>query len=442
MPNPKELRVQENKIYLLRYRELLSKKMQEEYEWEDIADWTDMNFRKLSTLLNEKTKLLFSVSTLKRALGKQESNSSPTDSTLNMLALFLDFEHWEDFKKHITLSQAGENSTPENEVYVEENAQSKILLFVVGHQRKFVALIIFLVSILVIIYIPFSKPKGRLFLKYNKTENAQSEMPYTLVLGYELKNVNLNKDSGRISYHTFKWWDRALPHKEGSENFYMFNPEVYTFYLHINDKIVDSLRVPLITKDWYTIIRKSESDFSLPPHTEEEDSLFIKNGILHFPHPLAKHTFSWISFFNTGNIKSTSMNDMVFEAEIKNTLTNGGLPAYDSKLFLQGENGEKLQVNFTEKGADEYSYVSLNFAHFYGYELGRGNLSTDLKIWRKVKILSKNRLLSIYLDGEQLMEIPYHQDFGKLWGIGFAFRGSGMARNIRVFRSDGSLAYE
>lgn len=424
---------------LLRYRQLLSDKMQESGDFNELSLWTDGDFQRLAKLVEAKTDVMLSLSTLKRALGKQKSNSFPTDTTLNTLAIFLIDKDWEEFKK-LPITDSPEEPIHKEETPNHEQKSNKFISWAVAHQRKLALAFGLLAVALVGIALPspFLKPKGKLFIKYN--EKQQETMPYTLVLGYQLENVNLNEDTSKITYNTFRHLDRTLPFKKGEEGFNMFNPDIYYFYLEINNQVVDSLIIKLKTDGWYLISRKS-GDMSLFPDTEEEDSLLMKNGNLHFPHPLPKHTFEWTVFSNMGNITNTVIDDMTLEAEVKNSMLIGGMPAYDSKIILAGERGEKLQVNFTEKGSDEFSYISFGYSQIKGYEVGRGNLAISLKEWRKVKLITKDKMLSIYLDGKKIIEVPYPWHFGKLWGIGFAFRGSGMARNIRLYRGDGSVAY-
>ena len=435
----KDIREKENMPDLLRYRRLLSDKMQERGDFSELSLWTDGDFQRLAKLVEEKTSVILSLSTLKRALGKQTSASFPTNTTLNTLAKFLIDTDWEEFKKPPIIDFV-EETYDEKETPISEQKSNKFISWAVAHQRKLALAIGLLAVALVGIALPspFPKPKGKLFIKYN--EKQQNEMPCVLVLGYKLENVNLNEDTSKITYTTFRNLDKTLPYKEGEESFPLFNPDVYYFYLEINNQVVDSLIIRLKTDGWYLISRKSE-DFSLLPHTEEEDSLLIKNGVLYFPPPLPKLNFTWTVFSNMGNMTNVVVDDMVFEAEVKNSMLLGGLSAYDTKIILAGERGEKLQVNFTEKGYDKFSYISFGYDRIKGYEVGKGNLATSLKEWKKVKLITKDKMLSIYLDGKKIMETPYRQYFGKLWGIGFCFRGSGMARNIRVYRADGGMAY-
>ncbi len=438
MPVSKTNRAQENMPYLEHYKELLDKEMQEKYQWEAMKLWTHNNFDKLSLDISKKTNKNVSESTLKRAFGKLETAIFPSDATLNALALFLGYADWEAFRQFVDTKEIAVEEEKVEESLPKKNhwwrSYQKQAGVVIACLCAVFAFFAFLRPV-----VPVPKPSGKLFLKYAK--EPQKTMPYTLVLGYKLENVDLNKDTCTISYYTFKRQDEVLVHHEGEKSFYITNPEVYQYYLRMGNRIVDSLTVSLRTEGWFLLTRKSD-DMSHHPDTEDIDSLFFKNGTLHYPHPLPRHYFTWTSFLNAGHISDVNIDEMTLEAEIKNDMLNGGIPEYDVKIMLDGEYGDKLQVNFTKLGQEYFSYISFGYTLIRGYEVGRGSLATDLSKWRKVKILTKNRFLTIYLDGEKIAETSYRMNFGRLWGIGFTFRGSGMARNISLRRSDESIAYQ
>src|SRR5215218_1749241 len=68
--------------------------------------WTNNEFEKLSTEIEDKTGVLLSVTTLKRIWGKVKYEHNPTLTTLNALAQFLNFEDWRSFSNSIRASTA------------------------------------------------------------------------------------------------------------------------------------------------------------------------------------------------------------------------------------------------------------------------------------------------------------------------------------------------
>ncbi len=116
MKSDREKRKQENIPYLLLYRELLNKAMEQE-NWHSLATWTDGDYQILSDLILEKTKSRLSVSSLKRVMGKEETDSFPNEATLNILVNFLDsnLKTWEEFKEKIIKEQSQKEIIVENE---------------------------------------------------------------------------------------------------------------------------------------------------------------------------------------------------------------------------------------------------------------------------------------------------------------------------------------
>ena len=74
------------------------KAIESKLNWGDSADWHNDVFIELSELIHTKTKVLLSPTTLKRVWGRVQYTSSPSISTLNALAQFLEFENWRDFQ--------------------------------------------------------------------------------------------------------------------------------------------------------------------------------------------------------------------------------------------------------------------------------------------------------------------------------------------------------
>ena len=67
--------------------------------------WSNSEFEKLSSEIEDKTGVLLSVTTLKRLWGKVKYDHNPTLTTLNTLARFLDYENWRSFTSQIAKPQ-------------------------------------------------------------------------------------------------------------------------------------------------------------------------------------------------------------------------------------------------------------------------------------------------------------------------------------------------
>jgi len=65
--------------------------------WGDSASWPSKDFEKLNILIQEKTKISLSASTLRRVWGKVDYNNQPSVTTLDTLAQFAGYESWRSF---------------------------------------------------------------------------------------------------------------------------------------------------------------------------------------------------------------------------------------------------------------------------------------------------------------------------------------------------------
>ena len=69
-------------------------------KWGPISQWSQRDFENLSELISEKTGILVSVTTLKRALGRVKFQGMPFQTTLNAMVQFLGHTDWAHFKSH------------------------------------------------------------------------------------------------------------------------------------------------------------------------------------------------------------------------------------------------------------------------------------------------------------------------------------------------------
>jgi hypothetical protein len=141
-----------------------------------------------------------------------------------------------------------------------------------------------------------------------------------------------------------------------------------------------------------------------------------------------------------------STDAFVLECEVKNSLEQGGVIAFDTHLTVYSETGKTLEINLIDSKDrfGQFSFVRL------GHELldNRNTkqflnvLDIDLQNWQKVKLMTQKGFFYVFLSDRQVIELPYPADFGELYGLGFAFKGCGAIRNLSLYRGDGSLAYQ
>src|ERR1700740_3554439 len=75
----------------------------EQTGWGPVSGWQGGDFRRLSAVIFDKTRVTLSESTLRRILGKADYPHLPSETTLNTLAIFAGYESWRAFTAQITV---------------------------------------------------------------------------------------------------------------------------------------------------------------------------------------------------------------------------------------------------------------------------------------------------------------------------------------------------
>src|SRR6056297_1190604 len=79
--------------------EFLKNELEAKYNVNNRETWTHQDFLNLSGLIQEKSGIPISVSTLKRLYGKITSESVPRHSSLDAICVYLGYKNWYDFQQ-------------------------------------------------------------------------------------------------------------------------------------------------------------------------------------------------------------------------------------------------------------------------------------------------------------------------------------------------------
>jgi hypothetical protein len=102
--------------------------------WGSSELWTNQDFELLVEEIFNKTKANLSLTTLKRIWGKVDYQSNPSIATLNVLAQYLDYANWRDFRKN--------HKVDSNEALNNDSTRVVKPISRYFNQKAFVALIV------------------------------------------------------------------------------------------------------------------------------------------------------------------------------------------------------------------------------------------------------------------------------------------------------------
>lgn len=411
-----------------KFIELIYKNISSELQIRTPDCWQQRDFENLSLLIEEKTGIKLSISTIKRT-SKNQFLNIPQKNTLNALAQFLDYKDWYDFKIKNPLQETIQIKKAKKTLL---KWNKKIIYFPAAAIMAFLILLLILNSKSVQSYSE---------AKFSSRKNVSEGLPNTVIFDYDISMYDF--DSAFIQQS----WDirrraEIKKNKKYSTSVYYY-PGFHQAKLLINDQLVKEIPVYITTKDWLSLIQNpnneiipiyvnenciSDGRIFIPPETIEKYNIDLADN---------NHTTSF--YFVDENFKGDSDN-FTFETRIKNNLNEGGIVCQTCEISILNEMGRHL-IQFCNPGC--IGSINLNFG--WDYISGKNNdlsaFGTDLNLWNDVKMEFKNKIVTIFLNGNEIYKTSYENSNGYIKGVSFQFAGSGSIDYARLYDSAQKLIF-
>ena len=221
---------------------------------------THRDYNIVADKIYEKTDVVISVSTLKR-LSKGQFSKAPQVSTLNALAIYLGFNHWQDYKMSLL------EVTPKPHPNFES-----------GHRFRNLALSSVFLSLLFlsgyILKSNLSYPPSQAEFSCHKT--TSNLLPNTVVFHYKLDGIKGD------SFFIQQSWDQnrrvKIDPKDTTLTDIYFEPGNHIAKLIADQKIIKKIPVKIPTKSWFFYAK--DADFTGRPDYIKANA-FQKDGKLY-----------------------------------------------------------------------------------------------------------------------------------------------------------------
>lgn len=412
-----------------KYIELIIQQIATTMQLGDPDEWQQRDYENLSLQIEEKTGISLSVSTLKR-LTKSQFQHLPQKNTLNALAQFLDYKNWYDFKSRNTES-------------AEKPILTKSRKARFKWKRNFfyipvAALVLFFTLLLV-----FNSQPARSYteVKFSSRKNVSEGVPNTVIFDYDISMYDF--DSAFIQQS----WDirrRAEIKKDErySTSVYYY-PGFHRAKLIINDKQVKEIPVYITTAGWLSVIQTPQNDL-IPIYVNDN---CISDGRMHMSTELVKkhnvdlsaNNYATAFYFVNDNFHGDSDN-FTFETRVKNNREEGGIVCQNCEISIFGENGRHL-IQLCDPGCIGQLYQKFGRYYISGKNNDFSSFGTNLNNWNDVKMVFKNKLVTIFLNNEEIYRTSYEDSNGAIKGLFYWFAGSGAVDYARLYDAKGELTY-
>jgi len=126
------------------------------------------------------------------------------------------------------------------------------------------------------------------------------------------------------------------------------------------------------------------------------------------------------NYTSTGYVKD----DLVFKTVFRNNSRGHGMYCNGAQIAVSGINGS-LRFKFVNAGCSFRVVNTMSEKTFEGKDKDLSNFVLDLSKWNSVKLVDKNRQVSLFVNGKLLFSDKYAHLLGEIKGVFVEFEGNG-----------------
>ncbi|HEX6223185.1 MAG TPA: hypothetical protein VFZ52_02170 [Chryseolinea sp.] len=392
----------------------------------------------LSNLIDEKSRVKLSVSTLKR-LWRKDFHQLPHPATLDALVSILDFQDWQDFKKQnssvITDEGPPQNASPAKRLI------RPLPIFI------FLGAIVLLIGFFVIQ--GFNKQNSVIVTKdvlFTADKTITFGVPNTVIFNYDLSGVKA--DSFFIQQ---SWNPRDKVSIDPRKNYYSaiyYTPGFHFARLMANDSILKFQKVHIKTDGWMPLVKYDIGDRR---QMYLDASAIESNGVMRTTEEILRganvdvNNDFYLRYYNIRDFDGIDANNFDLETRLKcdklsleGTTRRVACPLMEIMLITE-ENVFFIPV--TTKGCVGELELAVGGVYRSGKDSDLSAFGADVYEWQSVRVRNENKKVSIMLNDSVIEEMNYQKDFGKIKGIIYTFTGPGSVDFLRFKNTNGDLIY-
>jgi hypothetical protein len=418
------------------YIRIIINRIEKKLRWGKVSQWTDHEYKRLSTLIYDDTSISISAQTLKRLFGKikYKDDYKAQPATKDALARFLGYTDWEKFVK--------------DSRYVLLRLLPPPLTTNFRAMRPAIRLLVpsGIILLLLLAWIMTGARKNTLSIY---AENVTGTVPHTISIHYDIsgrKNnvyIDFDQDEAELN-NTGELLNKNLK----LINHCFESPGFYNVRFKSRGKVIDSVKVLVKSDGWGT-------------YYFNDDNFILRKFIFGLEHKVQAPENNGILYFSRADLNSRGFNgntvyylehmlysdfpvsadSSMLEVKYKNSSEIGGISCYDVEFRIIAENGI-VSVILVQKGCYRWSEITVGKKHLNGKYDDLSFLSADLSFWNTMKIdLSGNKAFFIN-NNDTLFSTGYDKPLGQIKGIRFLTKGSGAFDYVKLTDNQNKLIFE
>ncbi len=390
----------------------------------------------LAELIENKSGIRISLSTMKR-LWKDDYHQSPHPSTLNALVSLIDYEDWHSFKSEV-LCQEQKSITSSNiknlkwlywPVAIVAGTALMILIFSAGSVSSEAPGTAAGTSVKIPEHIKFSA---------NKT--VTSGLPNSVIFHYDLTECVAD------SFFLQKSWNPANKIRIDPKRHY-FSEIYYTPGFHwariiANERIIQWAPVHILSDGWFAVTKYNRFD-KIPTYLDQND--LLQNGSLSISEENFRRSKVDIDrvfqmrIYNVREFGGIDAHNFIFETRARCDSTRNLACPFIDFMFLT-ENGV-FYIDLMTKGCISKAELKFGETNIYGRNSDLSAMGTNVYQWQTLEWTTEQKQVAIKLNGNQVLESSFKNDFGKIVGFIYSFTGPGSIDYFRLKNLEGAIVY-
>lgn len=377
--------------------------------------WTQRDLERLAELITEKSGVTISLSTLKR-IWKDQFVKLPHPTTLDALVSVLGYDKWHSFVAQHPGKEEGPN----------QKIPSKKWLIPAG--------VLTLVTVIIVIQsLSLTSKDAPVRIKgpvaFGSDKTLASGVPNTVMFNFDLQHVVADSFSIQQS-----WNDRIRTTITAEDNYYAsvyYTPGFHRAKLIANDSIIATTRIHLVTDDWFPYMRWDYGN-PMPIYLDKT----IDKGMLAISLQDARsklldkeenHTFI-ISKFQ--EFEGVSSDDFTIRARLRTReLQEVACPWLEIRLVTEEH---IFYVPLSSPGCVGELKIKLGEEVHYGQTHNLSALGANVLEWQDLSLKVRDKEANVLLNGEEVYQVTFSEDFGDIMGITFRFSGPGQVDEVML----------
>jgi hypothetical protein len=322
---------------------LCIRKVLEKFDWKPVEEWKDYDFKLLKKEIYSSSGVSISTHTLKRLFGKIASHSdyTPQHATLDALALYIGFDSWESFLKHSANETEGVHNQdifPVPNPITKKKTAKKSIYF-----TSIISIVIVIVTAITVFVFYFRNPAATF-----NVINREGYVPHTVTFELDVSKARSRKVFIDFDFvHPLDGEYLLVGQGNKLINHTYQVPNIYNPKLMVDNKVIATEMIVVKSNDWVIFYNQPHEPkywmnnmFQNPGY--DDYMTFSKKDI-------ARHNRDTLGTFYTAhrNIRDFGLSgdNFKFEMKFKNSLENGGISCFDSRLSLLCEQQHILHMD-------------------------------------------------------------------------------------------------